>query len=366
MDYQYNNNNYNGNYGQNGYSPYGNGYYYQPYQPPTPQRADNPFYKKEKRELRFLGNVFGGILLLVFAVQNLLVLPVLLNPTLKNLYSENVVFQSAVYIIISVLSTFLISFFANRIVAKKCTVDYGDVFKKPRSVKSMVLAVFSGLGMCIAANYFVGIISTVLSGFGITLSSETDQTLPETVFAAIIFLIANSVIPALIEEFAMRCTVLQPLRKYGEGFSIFITAFLFGMWHGNFTQMIFAFIIGLALAYYVTQTGSILTGILIHFANNLFASVMTMVTDSMDTSAKNIVYSSSFAVLAVLGIAATILFFVSKDRVKLPAPSCYLNGSEKRKTFFASPAMIVAIIVYFGQALLLLIQANTTSSVGLQ
>ena len=84
----------------------------------------------------------------------------------------------------------------------------------------------------------------------------------------IIYALSVAVVAPLVEEFAMRGVVMQPLKKYGRWFAIIASSLVFGVLHGNFIQAPFALIAGIGIGYAVCVTDSIWTGVLIHFCNN--------------------------------------------------------------------------------------------------
>ena len=76
----------------------------------------------------------------------------------------------------------------------------------------------------------------------------------------------TAIVPAVFEEFAFRGVVLNKLRKFGDSYAIIMSAVLFGLMHGNLSQIPFAFILGLVIGFIAVKTNSIIPGILIHFS----------------------------------------------------------------------------------------------------
>ncbi|WP_036609478.1 CPBP family intramembrane glutamic endopeptidase [Oribacterium sp. P6A1] len=77
----------------------------------------------------------------------------------------------------------------------------------------------------------------------------------------------------VIEECFFRGILFNRLRKYGTIFAITITAFLFGLMHGNIFQLIVGFVMGILFAY-VRAAYGLRFSILIHASNNLLALLM--------------------------------------------------------------------------------------------
>lgn len=65
---------------------------------------------------------------------------------------------------------------------------------------------------CIIANYIVGIMMTISESMGYELT-QSESPDPENIFACIIAALATAVVPAICEEFAMRCCSLGLLKN---------------------------------------------------------------------------------------------------------------------------------------------------------
>lgn len=81
-------------------------------------------------------------------------------------------------------------------------------------------------------------------------------------------LIYTLVLGPIAEELIFRGAIFQVLRKYGRVFAIVASALLFGIYHGNLPQGIFAFAVGILFAY-ITAEYSIYWSMLIHIFNNI-------------------------------------------------------------------------------------------------
>ncbi|MEG1499546.1 MAG: type II CAAX endopeptidase family protein [Clostridia bacterium] len=83
--------------------------------------------------------------------------------------------------------------------------------------------------------------------------------------------------PSIVEELLFRGIILQGLRKFGTTKAIFLTAFLFSIFHASPLQTIYQFILGIVLGYAVIKTGSLKSGILIHFLNNFIVVLFNFI-----------------------------------------------------------------------------------------
>ena len=62
-----------------------------------------------------------------------------------------------------------------------------------------------------------------------------------------------SILAPVSEELIFRGYILQTLRPYGKKFAIVLSAFLFGIFHGNLLQTPYAFLMGLVLGYVTVE-----------------------------------------------------------------------------------------------------------------
>ena len=83
------------------------------------------------------------------------------------------------------------------------------------------------------------------------------------------------VIAPIGEELLFRKLIIDRTMKYGSVVSILLSAFLFGLMHGNFSQFFYAFALGIVLGYVYFNTGKIYLTIALHAAVNFVGSILT-------------------------------------------------------------------------------------------
>ena len=98
---------------------------------------------------------------------------------------------------------------------------------------------------------------------------------------------------------------MQPLRRYGDAFAVAASSVIFALMHGNLIQAPFALIAGVGLGYFVISTGSIWTGVVIHFLNNLFSVVISLVQSNTGQSA-DFAYTLTLSVSLVAGLGCVV------------------------------------------------------------
>ena len=149
----------------------------------------------------------------------------------------------------------------------------------------------------------------------------------------------------IIEEWVFRGVLLRRLLPHGEKFAIVISALCFGLFHGNFFQMLFAFALGLVLAYAALRTGTLIYSIFIHIIVNTFNGVLlpaVMVYGGLGATAL-----FGFVILGVV-IAGVVLAIVHRKKVFFtPVPPPLTEGQRIVQTF-SSPGMILYILLCLG------------------
>jgi len=92
----------------------------------------------------------------------------------------------------------------------------------------------------------------------------------------IIFVIINSaLIPAIAEEILFKGVIFSGLeKKYSRWIAVMIASLLFAAAHLNLVRMVPLFLFSFCTFWLYLRTGSLLLPILIHFINNLFATVL--------------------------------------------------------------------------------------------
>ena len=254
--------------------------------------------------------------------------------------------MQVVQIIISTLMfsvPFIIVFKANRISISE-TVPLG----KPKKGNRLAMF-FIGLSLCAFANIANSYAGYFFSGFGINYNVDYGEN-PSGIFGFLLSFLATAVVPAFMEEFACRGLIMGILRKYGDGFAVLMTAAVFGLMHGNFDQMPFAFMVGLALGYIVVQTNSLWIAVAVHAANNFVSVAFTYLLSPLSADIQNLIYS--LYLMAALGIGIAAAAVSGKKILSFSPETTESSFSKKCKWFISSPVIIIFAVVCVLQSLL--------------
>lgn len=333
---------------------------------PTPREI-------ERNEIRKSASVAGKETLIIFLLmQGLAIIVVIIAmftgvmgmPTEGDPYSGFTpmgfyIFEGMLSLVSIALPTFIL------IKSSKQSINKLVPFEKING-RLLTAMVFGGMAVCMIAQLIATLFGINMSLFGIDIYSNTESYTRASVFDFLMSALCTAVIPALVEEFAYRGLVLGVLRKHGDMFAVISSAFLFGLLHGNFVQIPFAFVVGLVLGYVRVKTDSMLPSVLIHFGNNFFAVVMTTVADIVPESIYYILESVVMIGLLAAGFIAISFiaknyreFFEYKENSKMDTLYSY---KEKLKIFFSNGFILADTIILGITALLLLIPTDEIAS----
>lgn len=319
----------------------------------------NPIIDKEAADIRRYGMMAGGAILAALVLRFIATL-ILQFLGLIDLFLNDANYLNGIGVYIQIFYLF-IPFLAVFCLSPKKERKKMMIFGKPKSAEIFTLAVFAGLMLCMIANYASSILDSVFSVLGVEfLSGAEDTPMPQTAAGCALMIINTAVVPALLEEFAFRCVLLQPLRKHGDKFAIVVTSVAFALMHGNMVQIPFAFIAGLALGYFCIMTGSIWTSVVIHFANNLLSVIFSIYYDR-NPDATGIAYLIISLALIVIGAVALIMFNNRKNG-KLRKVKSEIAPSMKRGLYLCTPTLVLAFINFTSSTINL---QNITSSLGM-
>ncbi len=204
--------------------------------------------------------------------------------------------------------------------------------------------VAAGFGVCMFSDIIAGYVSDLIQSVGLT---EVDEGVRASVTPLDFSLniLCSAAAPALIEEYVFRGVIMQPLRRYGEHFAVWATAFVFGLAHGTVTSFAFAFPVGLVLGYAAVLTGSLWPGIIVHFLNNFYASVIndlySVNPHLADTLGNTVVYIG-----LVLGAGALVFLAMSRSlRFEKSSAKALVKG-KRFKGFFLSVPMLISVAAF--------------------
>ena len=177
--------------------------------------------------------------------------------------------------------------------------------------------------------------------------------------------ITIAILPPLCEEFIFRGFVYGGYRKSCRpAGAIFMSAFLFGLIHGNINQFAYAFLIGISMALLAEATGSIWPTVLMHFLINIRSIIAMYLLEHIHNGffekylesgvpvdiGSSLIAIAIYAVLSVLTtlMAGAILSWIAGHEGRSNPLKALVSGKTfktTRLTVFSVPLLIGIIIM---------------------
>lgn len=315
---------------------------------------ENP-QEKEKFQLRVVSNKIGMAMILYILLSSFLSVPVIWLLSVIGLpiqvdwdtgvFYGSATMQQIVNLIIMALRLGLPCLFLWRGMQPKVSIH--EIMKPPRSGLTMA-AIFIGLATSVVASYAVKMIQDLLVSFGFLLTSQT-LNIPTRPEGILLYFILMVLLPAFLEELLFRGAIMQSLRGYGDGLAIVVSALLFALAHFSLINGSNAFVMGLVIGYFVIKTGSLWTGMLIHFFVNAigFSEALLSVGVFEDYASDiTLIINVILLVLGILVFAVVTLRDNTLFRIIYPSATS-LATSERIKICLTSVAMLTAVAVLF-------------------
>ena len=227
--------------------------------------------------------------------------------------------------------------------------------KPGRFIVSAIICIF----MMYAGNILGTIITVLLqllpgiSAGNPILGYATDNAfLPKVLFMVIL--------APVIEEYIFRKQLIDRMHTYGEKLAVITSALMFGLFHGNLSQLFYAFALGLVFGYVYLKTGKLRYSIGLHMFINFLGSVIgplfvekiavldTIETLDMAALEPILPWLLGFGayVLVLIGLAITglVLLCINKRRVSFATAELELPKESRLRTVYMNVGMILLVI----------------------
>lgn len=312
--------------------------------------------EREKYNLKKLGYYTGIAVLANIILQNMLFV-VLELLGLSQKYYNDAVFSSGLDIIATVVSLLLPFVAANKKMSRYSGVKTAFYIGRPYRKSLMLPAIIAGVGLCMGANIISSYMVAVFNSFGYE-PAMLDFNMPEGIGGFVLSVFRMAVVAGVVEEFALRGSVMGNLRYYGDGFAIVISSIIFGIIHGNFLQMPFALLAGFVMGYLSVKTGTIWTGIIIHIINNFMSVIFSYLPDVIGETNNNIAQAIVIYGLTGIGIAAITYFNNKTKDIPLNKGGSALDITEKARAYFFNAPLIISLIYFMAMSFLMIAETG--------
>jgi len=221
------------------------------------------------------------------------------------------------------------SFWTQEILRKETPMNWKTV---------LCLLVFS-MGAQMISSLWITLLELLLMPFGRSVMPVLEDVAGSSdTFSMFLY---ASILAPVWEELLFRGYVLRSLRPFGKRFSIWASALLFGLFHGNLIQTPYALLMGLLLGY-VTVEYSIGWAVLLHLFNNLvLADLLTRLTASWPEMAYGLLNLALFGGSALVSLG---ILLARHREIRVYRRSEWIDRRCVR-CFFTSPGILLFVVL---------------------
>lgn len=211
--------------------------------------------------LRFLAGT-----LVIFAVQlSAIWIAEKVNPDMMR--------DTNIYLLVSMIPMYLIGMPALILMVKRIPAQ--QIPKKPIKPGQFAVAVI----MCFAAMYIFNIIGQIITTIiGILknglVQNDIAAIVSDTSTAVVFFIVV--ICAPVVEEYVFRKLIVDRAVRYGQATAVVLSGLMFGLFHGNLNQFMYATAMGMLLAFLYVKTGKLQITIAIHMMVNFVGSILSL------------------------------------------------------------------------------------------
>ncbi len=227
----------------------------------------------------------------------------------------------------------------------------------------MVKAIFISVFFMLAGSLIGQCVNSVLGavvGHDVANPLET-LILNDSLFMRILLAV---IIGPIIEEFIFRKQMIGRMAAYGEKLAIVTSAALFALFHGNFSQAFYAFLLGLVFGYVYLRSGKLWLTCLLHIMINFIGGVVSpMVLEkagalteiTMDSLDMNSISGAITPELVALGayeialvaasIIGLILLCMSAGKLQFFPAAIEIPRGKRFRTAWLNAGMVLFVLL---------------------
>lgn len=274
-----------------------------------------------------------------------------------------------IYLLVSMLPMYLIGIPVLTLLVWKLPSQTPE--RRTMKPGQFAVAVIMSFALMYVANIIGTIMTTIIGLFkhgGVqnTLANVVTETSPLIVFFIMV------ICAPIVEEFVFRKLVVDRTVRYGQGTAVVLSGLMFGLFHGNLNQFMYATALGMFLAFLYVKTGKLKITIAIHMLINFMGSVVSawvlkvvnldallelnsgdMMT-MMEYLSENLLGFLAYMMYALcifgLMIAGFVLFivFAAKKRFVFERGSLCIPKGERFRTVILNLGMVLYCVFWIG------------------
>lgn len=325
------------------------------------------------KEIRKVSN-YSSLPVLIFCVLSLIIQKAL-GMLITSLYNNgNFPGEDWYYLIAYCLQYFVIAgsaMFIFFVLRRKSTgLTLTSTFRRPQMPISWIIKwIVIGIGAGYITSYLTNYLYTMLQEILDIEFTPIDMDFGDTALSVFTMFFAVTILAPIFEELMFRGTIYRNTEVMGQPFAIITSGIAFGLWHMNYTQVVFAAVLGIIMAYIFAKTRSIFPCMILHFIVNMISTIMSLAIADLDmdklstsdtTYIMNHFFEFSIAFLAILCIfafmiASVVLIIIELvkygNQFKLKKSVFPVSGLKKIAVYFSAPITIITFVYMIGMTI---------------
>lgn len=155
---------------------------------------------------------------------------------------------------------------------------------KPLRLEFVPVIIILSASMWLLNIVYAAVVLSGLAGFGYEPAVLIEP--PQNMQDLFRLIIVIAVFAGICEEVFFRGAIMPAMEKQGTLQAIIFSSLLFALFHGSLIRLPNTFVLGLVIALVVIKTGSLWTGILFHFLNNLYSMLFLYLAGQAEAAAE--------------------------------------------------------------------------------
>lgn len=251
--------------GTNGYPEYGHFRMDEWEQLYVPRRDPEEEVKEAKKHFSKLGLMFILGTIVVYGVQLLVIAAV-------GVFRPRWLWNPDILLMLSVLPMYLVGMPVMILLVKQVPAE--KIQRRPMKAGSFVVAAI----MCYAIVYLSNLAGNLMTWIiGALKGSPVQNEIANVASSVSMWMVVGYMVicAPFMEEYVFRKLIVDRTVKYGQGTAVLLSGLMFGLFHGNLNQFVYAFTLGMFLAFLYVKTGKLKITIALHMMINFTGGVVT-------------------------------------------------------------------------------------------
>lgn len=209
---------------------------------------------------------------------------------------------------------------------KQIKIDNSSITLNRMKLKHILLVVLLGVGLQIGSSYILNFIAILKPSWFYNYGLMMEQLGSGTSIVSFIYIV---IIAPISEELIFRGVLFNKAKKVLPFFlANVLQAFLFGLYHMNIIQGVYAFIIGMFLGSICYGFNSIYPSIILHVIINLCGLLLGQI--NMEEQYQTHLVFSIIIIVSIIGVVISMLM-LKKDYVLIEDEMVNDEGTSKKK-----------------------------------